>query len=105
LVSFHKLLGYEGFQIILIALQIPLVALSFNGYQELEEDQLRHAEDLDDIAMCAHVMAILHDKEVCQRLLSCRNEEAQSIINLLQEVRVHVVFFIHVALTVSFPAL
>lgn len=54
-------------------------------------DQLQHLEDLDDIAMCATLMAILHDKYTCQPLLSRRGPEAQYLIDLLQEVHLNFV--------------
>jgi serine/threonine protein kinase len=54
-------------------------------------DQLQHLEDIDDIAMCAQLMAILHNNNTCQILLSRRGAEAQFIIDLLQEVHLNFV--------------
>ena len=60
---------------------------------------MQHLEDLDDIAMCATLMAILHDKDTCQSLLSRRGPEAQSLIDLLQEV--HLAFVPYICQTHS----
>jgi hypothetical protein len=74
---------------ITILTDIPLTTL-FYGCKV--GDQWQHLEDLDDISMCAALMTILHDQYTCQSLLSRRGPEAQSLIDLLQEVHLNFVF-------------